>query len=54
NSISAVLNYKKHDYIFFCASEDFNGYHNFAKTSAQHGRNAAKYRAALNKKKVYK
>lgn len=54
NSISAVLNYEKHDYIFFCASEDFNGYHNFAKTSAQHSRNAEKYRNALNAKKVYK
>lgn len=52
SSINAVLNYEKHDYIFFCAKEDFSGYHNFAKTSAQHSRNAAKYRRALNNRGI--
>jgi UPF0755 protein len=42
--IDAVLNYEKHDYIFFCAKEDFSGYSNFAKTNRQHNINAAKYR----------
>ena len=54
NSIDAVLNYEKHNYIFMCAKEDFSGYHNFAATQAQHNRNAAKYRAALDKNKIYK
>jgi len=54
SSIDAVLNYKKHNYIFMCAKEDFSGYHYFAKTNAQHERYAAKYHAALNKLKVYK
>ncbi|RIJ48053.1 endolytic transglycosylase MltG [Maribellus luteus] len=53
-SIDAVLNYEKHDFIYMCAKEDFSGYHNFAKTLAQHNRNAAKYRAALDKNRIYK
>ncbi len=52
--IDAVLNYEKHDYIFFCAKEDFSGYSNFAKTYKQHLRNAKKYQQALNKRKIYK
>lgn len=52
--IDAVLNYEKHEYIFFCAKEDFSGYSNFAKTYKQHLRNAKKYQQALNKRKIYK
>lgn len=51
-SIDAVLKYEDHQYIFFCAKEDFSGYHNFAKTSAQHARNARKYRRALTAKGI--
>ncbi len=54
SAIDAVLDYEKHNYIYMCAKEDFSGYHNFAKTLAQHNRNAAKYRAALNKNKIWK
>jgi UPF0755 protein len=53
-TIDKVLNYEKHDYIFFCAKEDFSGYHNFAKTGAQHSQNALKYQNALNKRKIKK
>jgi UPF0755 protein len=53
-SIDAVLNFEKHNYIFMCAKEDFSGYHNFAGTLAEHNRNAAKYRAALNAEKIWK
>lgn len=52
--IDAVLNYEKHKYLYMCAKEDFSGYHNFASTLAQHNRNAAKYRKALNKNRIYK
>lgn len=52
--IDAVLNYEKHDYIFFCAKEDFSGYSNFAKTNRQHEINAAKYHKALNERKIYR
>jgi UPF0755 protein len=47
--IDAVLNYEKHDYLFMCAKDDFSGYHAFAKTHAEHSRNAARYHAALNR-----
>jgi UPF0755 protein len=53
NSIDAVLNYENHKYLFMCAREDFSGYHNFAATLAEHNRNAANYRAALDQNKIY-
>jgi len=46
-SIDAVLNYEKHNYKFFCAKDDFSGYHAFAVTNAQHEANARKYQQAL-------
>lgn len=52
SSIKAVLNYKKHDYIFMCAKEDFSGYHNFSKTARQHGIYARRYQQALNRKNI--
>jgi UPF0755 protein len=54
SSIDAVLNYKKHNYVFFCAKDDFSGYHNFAATYSQHKANARKWYRAMNAKKVYK
>jgi UPF0755 protein len=48
-AIDAVLNFEKHDYLFFCAREDFSGYHNFTKDFNEHLRNARIYQAALNK-----
>ena len=53
-SIEAVLNTEKNDYLYFCAKEDFSGYHNFAKTLYEHNLNAAKYQRALNKYKIWK
>ncbi|MEZ4950129.1 MAG: endolytic transglycosylase MltG [Saprospiraceae bacterium] len=47
SSIDAVLNRENHDYLYFCARPDGSGFHDFAKTLAQHNRNAAKYRASL-------
>ena len=54
SSLEAVLNSVTHDYFYFCAKEDFSGYHNFAKTLSAHLKNARKYQTALNKMKVYK
>ncbi|MBR4064053.1 MAG: endolytic transglycosylase MltG [Tidjanibacter sp.] len=47
--IEAVLNYKESNYLYFCAKEDFSGYHNFARTLSEHNRNARRYAAALNR-----
>ena len=54
SSIDAVLNYNKHKYLYFCAKDDFSGYHAFARTLIEHNVNAEKYRKALNKNKIYK
>lgn len=53
-SIDAVLNREQHDYMFFCAREDFSGYHNFARSLEQHNLNAWKYQQALNRKNIFK
>lgn len=47
-SIDAVLNAPKTTFIYFCAKEDFSGYHNFASNLADHNANARKYHDALN------
>jgi len=54
STIDAVLDYEHHSYIYFCAKDDFSGYHSFAKTLTQHNLNARKYQRALNKRKIYK
>ncbi len=53
-AIDAVLQYEKHDFIYFCAKEDFSGYHNFARTLNQHNKNARSYQKALNRRKILK
>ena len=53
-SIDAVLNPEKHDYIYFCAKEDFSGYHSFAKNEADHLTNARRYQKALTAAKIMK
>lgn len=54
NAIDAVLNKENNNYIYMCAKEDFSGYHAFAETQQQHEINANKYRAAMNKRNIYK
>lgn len=50
--LDAVLNHTRHKYIYMCAKEDFSGRHNFAVTLAEHSRNANRYRAELNRRKI--
>ncbi len=52
NAIDAVLNAEHHNYVYFCASEELNGSHNFAATYKEHQANAEKYQKALNKLKI--
>ena len=51
-AVKAVLNAEDHHYFYFCAKEDFSGYHNFAKTLAEHNRNAVKCQQALNQRGI--
>jgi UPF0755 protein len=51
-AIDAVLNADDHDYFYMCANVEKFGYHKFAKTLAQHNRNAAEYQNWMNKKGV--
>ena len=48
SAIDAVLNPDTNDYIYFCASVERFGYHEFASTYAQHQVNAKKYADWLN------
>jgi len=45
--LDAVLNPDKHNYIYFCASEEFDGTHRFAVTYSEHLQNARKFQRAL-------
>lgn len=45
--IDSVLDYEKHNYIYFCASPSFDGTHNFAVSYNDHLANARAYSKAL-------
>lgn len=54
SAIDAVLHPEPHDYLYFCASVTRFGYHEFAKTLAQHGVNRRKYQRWINQQKIYR
>jgi len=52
-AIDAVLNFKKHDYIYMCAKSDRSGFHHFSKTYKEHQLYARQFRASLDKRGIY-
>lgn len=48
SAIDAVLNSVNHDYLYFAADPNRLGYHRFAKTLAEHNRNARAYHRYLD------
>lgn len=51
-SIDETLNAEEHNYMYFCAKEDFSGYHVFAETWEEHKANASRYQKALNRNNI--
>lgn len=51
-AIDAVLNPEKHNYLYFCARPEFDGYHNFARTLREHNANSRAYSAELNRRNI--
>lgn len=54
SSLEAVLNFQKHDYLYFVADVENIGYHKFSKTLRQHNRYAQQYRQWINNKNIYR
>ncbi|PTT71962.1 MULTISPECIES: endolytic transglycosylase MltG [unclassified Chryseobacterium] len=52
NSVDAVLNAEKNDYIFMCADPARFGYHKFTANAEQHAINAKAYQDWLNSKNI--
>lgn len=53
-AIDAVLNYEKHDYLYFAANAEKLGYHKFAKNLSQHNANAREYQRYLSSQGINK
>jgi UPF0755 protein len=53
SSIQAVLTAPKTQYLYFCAKEDFSGYHNFAATYDEQLKNAHAYQQALDARGIH-
>ncbi len=54
NSVDAVLNAERNNYIFMCADPARFGYHKFTDNAAEHERNARAYQEWLNSKNIKK
>ncbi len=51
-SLDAVLNYTKHNFVFFCARPDFGGYSDFSASYEEHLKYADAYQKALDAKGI--
>lgn len=49
SAVDAVLNPEKHNYVYFCASVERFGYHEFTASYIEHMQNASKYAAWVSK-----
>ncbi|MDB5227311.1 MAG: aminodeoxychorismate lyase [Bacteroidota bacterium] len=52
-SIDKTLDAQNHNYMYFCARDDFSGYSVFAATWEQHLENARRYQKALNQHNIH-
>ncbi len=52
--VEAVLNYKKHNYLYMVARDDFSGYHHFSTNLQDHLAYAKRYQRALNREGIYR
>jgi UPF0755 protein len=48
-AIDATLNYRKHDFLYFCARPDLNGYSDFSSSYQEHCRYAKAYQRKLDR-----
>lgn len=53
SSLMAVINARKHDYLYMCAKADNSGTHAFAETLSQHNRNARAFQRWMNERGIY-
>ncbi len=51
-TMDAVLDAPEHPFLYMCAKADFSGYHEFSVDYATHRRNAARYRAELDRRGI--
>jgi UPF0755 protein len=51
--IDKVLEYDGHDYLYFCANDDFSGGHVFAESYEEHKENAKRYHDKLNEQNIF-
>lgn len=53
-TIDAILNFEKHNYIYFCAKPDLSGFSNFAVNYSEHLKNAREYQQEMNKRGIFR
>ena len=54
NGDKAVLNYERHDFLYFVANPNQPGYHLFATNVHSHNRNKKVYTDWLNRNRIYR